>query len=82
MLTYIFIGLFQGLFWLIALSVALWIVRRFFSSWETALFKVGATEGIRMVIRRALARMKPLKPEPPVPSAPSQAVSVPDESRP
>lgn len=65
-------GFLQPLFWLMALSVCLWIVRKLFPSWETALFKVGAIEGIRMVIRRAAARLRRLHPSPPAPSEQAQ----------
>jgi hypothetical protein len=63
--TYILAGLLRGVFWLVVLGFGLWICRKLFPTWEGALFKVGAVEGIRMVIRRVLAAARRLHPEPP-----------------
>jgi hypothetical protein len=72
-MSYFIAGLVQAFFWLIALSVALWLCRRWFPTWERMLFDVGAIEGLKMLIRRVRMRFQGRQPEPPVPSAPSQA---------
>jgi hypothetical protein len=66
-MTYILAGALQGLFWLVALGTALWLVRRFIPTWEHALFKVGVFEGFRIVIARARARLKARRAAPPAP---------------
>lgn len=38
-MSYLLAGLIGPIFWLIVLSVALWIVRRFFPKWEKILFQ-------------------------------------------
>jgi hypothetical protein len=63
-MSYILAGLLQTFFWLAALSIALWLVRRFAPSLETPFFKVGVAEGVRILIRRIRSRLQALPPAP------------------
>jgi hypothetical protein len=70
-MSYFLAGLLQGLFWFVALGTCLWLMRKFAPSFETAFFKVGAIEGIKMLIRRIRLRLQGLKAETPVQSEPA-----------
>lgn len=79
-MSYFLGGLLQGLFWLVTLSIALWLVRRFAPSFEAAFFKVDAIEGIRMLIRRLRLRLQGIQPEPLDRSVPVQSGTERDRS--
>lgn len=66
-MSYFLAGLLQGVFWLVTLSVSLWLVRRFAPSLEVALFKVGVVEGIKLIARRWRSQRQALRLSPPGP---------------
>jgi hypothetical protein len=66
-MSYFLAGLLQGVFWLVALSIALWLVRRFAPSFEVALFKVGVMDGVKLIARRWRSRSQALRVSPPGP---------------
>jgi hypothetical protein len=79
-MSYVLAGLLQGLFWLITLSVALWLCRKIAPSLEVALFKVNFVRGIGIIGRKCLARLRGFQAEPPAPSKPAPTESGRGES--
>lgn len=75
-MSYVLAGLLQAVFWLLAMSMSLWLCRKIAPSLETAFFKVGAIEGMRMLIQRILRRRQGFQIEPLDPSALAPARST------
>lgn len=51
-MTYALAAILQPLFWLIALSVSLWLVRRYAPKWEQVLFKMNVFQAIKLLVSR------------------------------
>lgn len=64
-MTYFLAGLLKVFVWFAVTLPVLWLIRRFVPWLEVPLFKVGALEGMAMLIRRARLRWRGFRVETP-----------------